>query len=420
MPDVTVTRPEYAWEVRHPRLDDAYLTRRHAAVKQVLTSGMSEAQMRRQLEHQAMHDAPKGEDLAVAREKSKQIVDEILADPRVSPSLKRSILDTTSGAPLVRQDLDPVLHALFVTRFPAWERIKKEEGNGLVHAYNQVTSPDGGAALGSSVIQDLTTVNFYASGLTRKTAPIAEFAVGRGVGIKELGAVRGGGAPYDVEGTELANGMVQLARDAQFTMFTGNATNAGGTANNEEGVYNQYAFDGWRGVIGSQGSFAGNGAIQVDQGSLTLFQSIKSAAAQAAQNGGMPSAAFMSYNAKEAQDIELMGMQRFGGGSLAEVDIIPGVKSQAIPYVNGQMTIIPVPGNTMGTYLNSQGVTVEDVYVIDESQNSIAWLFAEGWTVLQLPIGYSNDLSSRFIVFGLYGLVQAAPLFNAKVRHATA
>lgn len=406
-----------SWKVLHGKSAD-YAPRREAAYKSLLNARMNASQLDQMLTRQAKILPFKSkEELDDGFAITQKLLQDLREDIRVPPTIK-SVLDTIAGAPLVRQDLDPILHALYVQNFPGWDRMKKVEANGLSHAFNQITSPDGGATIGSSVIPDLGTVNFYASGFARKTAQVAEFAIGRGVGLKELGAVRAGGAPYDVTSTELANGMTQLARDAQFTLFTGNASNAGGTATNAGGTYNQYAFDGWRAQIGQYGTFSGNNAIAIDQGSLNLYQSIKTGGAQAANNGGHPTAAFMTYNAKKALDIELAPQQRFPGGALQDVDIIPGVRSQAIPFVDGNLTIIPCPGTTFGAYTNAAGVPVEDVYVIDEARNYVAWLFAEGWTVLQLPIGYSNDLSERFIVFGLYTLVFAAPLFNAKIRRS--
>lgn len=41
-------------------------------------------------------------------------------------------LDTSGGAALIRQDLDPFLVSMFVSLFPAWQRIPKEPANGLV------------------------------------------------------------------------------------------------------------------------------------------------------------------------------------------------------------------------------------------------------------------------------------------------
>jgi hypothetical protein len=87
--------------------------------------------------------------------------------------------------------------------FPAFDRIKHLPSNGLVHAYNQITAVDG-AALGSSLISELGTVNYQVSQFARQTAQIAVFATGRGAGIKEQAAVKAGGMSYDILGTELA------------------------------------------------------------------------------------------------------------------------------------------------------------------------------------------------------------------------
>ena len=64
--------------------------------------------------------------------------------------------------------------------FPAWERLAKGPANGLVHAANQITTPDP-AALGSTAITELGVVNYAASTYVRATYPIAVLATGRGV-----------------------------------------------------------------------------------------------------------------------------------------------------------------------------------------------------------------------------------------------
>lgn len=63
-----------------------------------------------------------------------------------------------------------------------------------MHAANQITSPDANTALGGTIITELGTVSYTASAFNRVTYPIAVFATGRGVGIKELAAVSAGGA----------------------------------------------------------------------------------------------------------------------------------------------------------------------------------------------------------------------------------
>lgn len=278
-----------------------------------------------------------------------------------------------------------------------------------------MTTPASGSTLfGTVLTSELANVASARTNLVRQTAPVAVLATLRGSSFKELAAVRQGGVAYDVMGTELANGMVNLATDAQALIFQGNASNNSGTATNEGGTFNAAYIDGWRGVLGSFQTFAGNNAIQVDFGGQNLLEGLQNVAAQAANNGGMPSAIFMSMNAKQALDIELQTNRRYTDDM---VEITAGVKVNKIQFADGELVIIPTPGTTIGSYNRaSDNVLVEDLYVVDESQTAVVWLYSEGWTVLEIPAGVDTQLSNRYIVFGMYGLEIAAPVFNGKLR----
>ena len=348
---------------------------------------------------------------------SAKALGDIVNSPMMPEGLRKSILDTTgttTGNVLIRQDLEPTLYSLFVKVFPAFERIAKAPANGLVHAFNQITSPDTNG-FQSTVMAELGTVGYTSSAFVRQTAPIAVFATGRGVSIKEMAAVQAGGAPYDPQKTEMANGMIKLASDIQGTMFQGNASTSGGAgAATELGPYNALGFDGLRSILGSVGTYSGNNAIQQDISSLNMLESLQSVAAKAANNGGNPSIAFMSMNAKQALDIEQQGAQRYSNDM---VDIIPGVRASKIAWANGEITLLPTPGTSVGSYTRaSDGATVEDIYVLDETTLTLRWLYSESFTVLQIPSGVDGQLSNRFIIFGMFGMEMAAPLFNAKLR----
>lgn len=208
--------------------------------------------------------------------------------------------------------------------------------------------------------------------------------------------------------------MTRLATDLQYYIFQGNATNSGGLSTNEQGLYNANGIDGFRGVFGSTGSFSGNNAIQADIASLNILESIQSVAARAANNGGMPSAIFLSMNSKQALDTEQQSNRRYNDDT---IEIIPGVRVTQVAFANGNMAVVPVPGNMMGTYnRTSDSALVEDLYVVDESNIKLRWLYSEGFTVLQIPSGVDSQLSDRYIIFALYGLELAAPIFNGKVR----
>lgn len=401
--------PETFTEVAH-KDDLSYQVRRQQIIDQLMK--LRPDQLERQLRYQMAQAAPRDEGGAM----TKSMMQELRGSSMI-PSTVKGLLDSsggTTGNVLIRQDLEPTLYTLFVKTFPAWERMRKGQANGLVHAANQITSPDS-SALGSTITTELGAVSYVASTFVRQTYPIAVFATGRGVSFKELAAVSAGGMSWDPSKLELANGMVKLALDTQFQLLQGNATNsAGASASNEKAAYNANGFDGWRGVLGSVGSFSGNNSIIVDQGSLTMLESIQYAAAKMANNGGNPSAVFMSMNAKQALDQEQLGNARY---NMDVHDITPGVRVNRVSWVNGELDVIPIPGTTMGTYnRTSDSALVEDIYIIDESTNCIRWLYSEGFTVLQIPSGVDGQLSERYIVFGMYGLEQAAPLFNGKVR----
>lgn len=348
---------------------------------------------------------------------SQKFMGDVLSNPSTPEILRKGVLDSTSGTTgnvLIRQDLEPILYALFVKVFPAFERIKKGQANGLVHAFNQITSPDSASAQ-STIISELGTVNYVSSTYVRGTAPIAVFATGRGVGIKELAAVGAGGAPYDPQKNEMSNGMIKLASDIQYTLLQGNASTSGGAgAATELGVYNANGFDGLRSILGAVGTYSGNNAIQTDIGSLNMLESLQSVSAKAANNGGNPSLVMMSMNAKQALDIEQQNNQRYDNDM---IEIVPGVRCNRVAWANGELTILPIPGTTLGTYnRTSDSALVEDIYVLDETGINLRWLYSESFTVLQIPTGVDGALSNRFIIFGMYGLEVAAPLFSGKAR----
>lgn len=396
-------------ELRHPS-DPQYGVNRQRQIKELMT--LSTSQLKRQIKYLFSQAEPPRDD----HEVTKSFLGEMQYNPAIPNKLRKSILDSTSGTTgnvLIRQDLEAPLYVLFVKSFPWYDRIEKGPSNGLVHAADQVIAPDG-SALGSSVVSELGTVSYTSSDYQRATFPIAVFAQGRGVSLKEIAAVRQGGAPYDPSKQELADAIIRLSTDVQYYMFQGNASNSGGTGSQEAGLYNANGFDGCRGQLGSVGTFSGNNAIQVDVSSLNMTESIKTAASRSANNGGNPSAVIMSINAKQALDIENENRKQYTDQT---VEMIPGVKINQIPYSNGMLDVIAVPGNTIGTYnRTSDGALVEDMYILDESTVKLRWLYDEGFTTIQIPTGVDGVLSDRWITFAMQGLELAAPLWCAKVR----
>src|SRR5260370_1394184 len=103
-----------------------------------------------------------------------------------------------------------------------------------------------------------------------------------------------------------------------------------------------------------------------------------------------------------------MNNRRYNEGT----EINAGLKVNQLQAANGMLDILPVPGTTIGSYASPvTGSTVEDIYVLDSNTVALVWLYADNFTVLEIPSGVDSQLSSRYIVFAMYGLEVAAPLF---------
>ena len=114
--------------IKHPS-DTAYGQYRYGMHKEL--SSLTEAELKQKLLHEMRQPHPVVEDSQ--RDMTQKILGEIRTAPTV-PDAAKAILDSTSGTTgnvLIRQDLEPILHALYVRRFPAWERLTKKPANGL-------------------------------------------------------------------------------------------------------------------------------------------------------------------------------------------------------------------------------------------------------------------------------------------------
>jgi hypothetical protein len=350
----------------------------------------------------------------------------MLAAP-VNEMLQKNLLGSaaggglTDGSSLIRQDLETIVEALYVKVFPLYEAIRKVPANGLSHNYDVMTTPDPNMSQTgntvSTLISELSTVAFTASTYARKTTNISLFGVGRGVSFLELGAVKGGGMPFNPTAMELAGGVIKIAYDVQTLILSGNGSYASGLAANEGGVYlnNPTSFDGCRLVLGSVSgsSYSGNNAVQLEQGSLNLTQALRRGLTQSAQNGGLPDWIVGTIMAKNQLDEENEQNKRYND----TVEVIPGVVVNQIAWANGNANILAVPGYSFGAYTSPiSAANVEDVYFLQSDEIELPWLYNEGISVIELPAALDYTLSQRYIIFAMYGLAIKAPVFMGKVR----
>lgn len=320
-------------------------------------------------------------------------------------------LDTGGAAALIRQDLEPILYELYVREFPAWERFPKEPANGLVHAYNQIT-----AYGDAQFMTELGTVTDDKNTYARQTTNVAIVATRRGLSLKSQFAVQAGGMGYNPEQLELTGGLRAIAHKMQKTLFQGNATVSGGTADDENGLYDANGFTGLRYTL----SNTGTGATRVVGVDITttpqqdMRAKIDEACGTVADLGGKVSIIWGRTAEKRAFDLQQDKNVRYmAPESLVNVGV--GVLTNAVNTVFGPLPFAVVPGDSIGSYDVSSS-EIADLYLLDESTITMPYLGTDGPTVLDIPIGISGQLTHLYIIFGMWGLAVKALPFSNKVQ----
>jgi hypothetical protein len=339
---------------------------------------------------------------------------------QVDPDVARAI-DTGGAAALIRQDLEPALYELFVRLFPAYDRIAKEPANGLVHAFNQVTSYGD-----AKFMPELGTVTDDQSTYVRKTTNIAILATRRGVSLKSQFAVLAGGAGYNPEQLELQGGLRAMAHRMQTQIFSGQATVTGGTYADEYGAYDANAFDGLRYLLG----IVQNNALNVDPATNpattgNVRRAVDAAILPSLQLGGNPGdMEIWSYpTEKQAFDEQQDANVRIMSSALRTT---VGVTANAINTVAGDIPWYVLAGDSIDPTTGAVGYSpgahfagatkARDVYMLDFGSLSLPYLGTEGPTVLDIPIGISGQLTHLFVIFLMNGLALKVPGWNNKVR----
>lgn len=321
-----------------------------------------------------------------------------------SPIMQKA-LDTTSGGALIRQDLEPLLYALFVKVFPAWDRFSKEPANGLVHAWNQIT--DYGDA---QFMTELGTVTDDTSTYERKTTPISVIGTRRGISLKSQFAVQAGGMAYNPEQLELQSGLRAIAHKMQKTIFQGNASVTGGSSSTEDGAYDANGFDGLRTILKSN---AGNQNVNPFAGTPEdMRTAFDRAVTPIIDVGAMPNAIYIRATDKTTFDLQQDKNVRYQD---TLTSIAPGVLTNAVNTSAGPLPLLVIPGDSIGTYTYSSN-SVADAYVLDESTISLPYLGSDSPTVLEIPVGISGQLTKLYVIFGMWGLAPKVLPFHSKVR----
>lgn len=316
----------------------------------------------------------------------------------------RKFIDTTSGNVLIRQDLEPLIFAAFVRRFPAFARIPKVPANGLVHTFQRV---DGRPTV--SYIAETATVPDSQSVYTRATSNIAVLAVRVGTSLKQQLSVAAGGMPWNTEAQEIAFGIEAIAAQLQQTMLQGNATVVGGAAD-DNGPYDANSFDGLRRTVPT--------ANERDIGTDTILEGLNQTDVLNVNNGGMSSVVLIHASDNVTFTNELQPFRRFVDSD--RVEVVPGLPR--VTGVNlagsGLVPVIPVPGTDWAAYTNNDvggGASGRDAFVLDESVVAMPYLGSETPTVIELPLGVTGALTKLYILVAFFGLAVRVPNHTAKL-----
>lgn len=321
------------------------------------------------------------------------------------PVLMRA-LDTSGGAALQRQDLEPILYPVFVRAFPAFDRLRKVPANGVVHAWNQII--DYGDA---EFLEETGTVTDDTATYERQTTNIAQLGTRRGVTFKEQLAVPAGGMSWNPQQIEIEQGLTAMAHKLQKTIFQGQASNSGGTASNELGLYDPNGFTGLRSILNTSDAY--NFQPYLTSNPDSFVDGINGAVLSITNNVGTPPTIVFARANEVTQFVsQERTLQRF----VDSTEVVPGVMVPSVATAVGVLPIMGVPGDSIGHYTATStfdGNDVADIYVLNERSIALPYLGAPGPSIIEIPPGVSGQLTRLFIVWCLMGLaVEVVPASN--------
>lgn len=312
-------------------------------------------------------------------------------------------IDTTSGNVLIRQDLEPLIYAAFVRRFPAFARVDKTPANGLVHTFQRTD-----ARPVATYIAETANVPDSQSVYTRATSNISVLALRVGTSLKQSLSVTAGGMPFDTEQQEISFGIEAIASQLQQTYLQGNATVPGGTLNTVDGLFDANSFDGLRRTVPA----ANIRALGTD----TILEGLNQADALSVNLGGTSTVVMMRVTDGVQFENELQPFRRFIESE--RVEVVPGLPNVTGVSLSGSgvVPVIKVPGADWTVYTVGGDAGISDAYVIDESVVTMPYLGSDVPTVIELPLGVTGALTKLYMLVGMFGVAVRVPNFIAKLR----
>ncbi len=356
------------------------------------------AQLKAAIRDQLEYGSQQGAGIPFAAWANKETAAKMIGDPELA-----KFIDTVSGNVLIRQDLEPLIFAAFVRRFPAFARVDKVPANGLVHSFQRVD-----ARPAATFIAETAAVPDSQSVYTRATSNIAVLALRVGTSLKQSLSVAAGGMPWNTEQQEISFGIEAIAAQLQQTYLQGNATIVGGTLNTVDGLYDANSFDGLRRTIPA----ANIRALGTD----TILEGLNQADALAVNLGGMSSVVMLRVTDAVQFENELQPFRRFIESE--RVEVVPGLPMVTGVNLSGSgvVPVIKVPGADWTVYTVGADAGISDAFILDESVVSMPYLGSDTPTVIELPLGVTGALTKLYILVGMFGVAVRVPNFTAKLR----
>ena len=326
-------------------------------------------------------------------------------------------LDSTSGAVLVRTDIEPMLYEAYLREFPASEMIGSVRANGLLHSYDVRTAIPTAQTLND--IGDFSGAFSQSTFVRKANSNIAIIAAPVSIGLKLALAVQQSGmTSFNLEGSnnlEVVGAMFAIARKNQTLMLQGNYSTAAKTLNDEEGLTDDKGFDGLRTILKGAST-----SITKATGE-TLRSLLRRAASQIRNAGGAARniIAIVSEGAEIAIDTELEEFYRIVNSRPAggvDMNLSANGLRLGSKYLS-QIVSVPADAQSSGVghYTYAANPT-EDMYVLDTTGIQLAYLGSPSPTILELPMGYDNRLARCFVPFLMNGLVVHIADFQRKIR----
>lgn len=284
----------------------------------------------------------------------------------------------------------------------------KIPANGLVHAWNQIT-----AYGDAQFMTELGTVTDDNATYVRQTTNIAQLATRRGVTFREQLSVPAGGMNWNPQQIEIQQGLTAMAHKMQKTIFQGQASNSGGTASNELGLYDANGFTGLRATLNTANAvnFSPYLTSNPDSFSAAIGATIVPITNA---GGGIPNVVYMRAEEQQKLTDSLTQFQR----SVDRTEFVPGFTVPAIATGIGLVPIVGVPGDSIGHYTAStfSNKDVADVYVLDDTSVALPYLGSPGPSIIEIPPGVSGQLTRLFIIYLFNGLAVMSIPWNNKAR----